>query len=89
MKGEGLWALFKFIAFGLFVLLSILGGLFIYSFFYDDKFWGKINVLQDKLAGFGAWFRLMPVILLLGLFAATFGYRAYRKFKAKAGKRKP
>jgi patatin-related protein len=87
MKGEGLWALFKFIAFGFFVLLTILGGLFVYAFFYDPKFWGEISWLQGKLAGFGAWFRLLPVILLLGLFAATFGLRTYRKYKAGVKKR--
>ena len=84
MKGDSLWALFKFIAFGFFALLTVLGGLFVYAFFYDAKFWGQISWIQGILAGFGAWFRLVPLILLLLLFAVTFGVRAYRKNRAAA-----
>jgi patatin-related protein len=87
MKGGELWVLFKFIAFGLFSLLTVLGGLFVYAFFYDMKFWGHLNDLQQGLMNWGVFLQLLPLVLLLGLFAVTFGVRGYRKYKEAAKKR--
>jgi len=86
MKGGNLWALFKFVAFGLFAFLTVLGGLFVYAFFYDPKFWGRLTVVQTLFEDRGVLLQLIPVILLLGLFAITFGVRAYRKYKDREKK---
>ncbi len=85
MKGDSLWALFKFIAFSFFALLTVLGGLFVYAFFYDPEFWKQVHGWQSGLTKkMGDWVRLLPVFFLLGLFAVTFIVRAFRKRKASA-----
>jgi len=89
MKGGNLWALFRFIAFGLFSFLTVLGGLFVYAFFYDLGFWAKLTKAQGFFKDWAVLLQLIPVLLLLGLFVITFGVRAYRKYKDREKKQNP
>lgn len=75
MRGGRFLSLIKFVAVGIFAVLTVTGGIFIYSFFYDAEFWGVLNNLQDKFTQQQYYLKLFPVAILITIFAAMLTWR--------------
>ena len=75
MRGGKFWSLIRFVAVGIFAILTIAGGIFIYSFFYDANLWNTLNFRQNEFNNRQYYLKLFPVALLLTIFAAMLTWR--------------
>ncbi len=83
MKGGKFGSLIRFVAIGFFAILTIVGGIFIYSFFYDAEFWKAINEKQIIFNKQEYYLKLFPVALLITIFAAMLTWRETENVRVK------
>jgi patatin-related protein len=83
MKGGKFGGLIRFVAIGFFAILTIVGGIFIYSFFYDAGFWEAIDKKQKLFSQQEHYLKLFPVALLITIFAAMLTWRETENVRVK------
>ena len=82
MSGRKFLNLVKFLLITLVALPAITGVLFLFAFFYKPSWWKKIDGVQEKsVADEYGWMRLLPLLVLILIFAVTFVWKALRDRK--------
>lgn len=82
MSGRKFLNLVKFLLITLVALPAVTGVLFLFAFFYKPGWWEKINDVQEKsLADEYGWLRLLPLLIVIAIFAVTFIWKALRDRK--------
>lgn len=75
MRGGKFWSLIKFVAVGVFAVLTIAGGIFIFSFFYDNDLWETFEKLHKQFIEQKYYVKLFPIALLITIFASMLTWR--------------
>jgi patatin-related protein len=82
MSGRKFLNLLKFLLIALVALPAVTGVLVMFAFFYKPSWWVKINTVQvNSLKDEYGWLRLLPLLIVIMVFAIAFIWKAVRDRK--------